>query len=54
MFEDLLRDLGIEQNNSGVSCGDGERATGREQYSFDQPGDRCRTSRRPIGLDRRL
>ena len=37
MFEDLLRDLGIEQNNSGVSCGDEERATGREQLRSTNP-----------------
>ena len=28
MFEDLLRDLGIESTNSGVSCGDGHEAAG--------------------------
>ncbi len=38
MFEDLLRDLGIGQSNSGVSCGgDEERATGREQLRSTNP-----------------
>jgi aldehyde dehydrogenase (NAD+) len=28
MFEDLLRDLGIEESNSGVACSDSQNATG--------------------------
>ena len=53
MFEDLLRDLGIGQNNSGVSCGDGsERPAGRafirqtrRQVLHCRP---CNRPRRPI------
>jgi aldehyde dehydrogenase (NAD+) len=37
MFEDLLKQLGIEQTNSGVSCGDGRGATGRAVIQSRNP-----------------
>ena len=37
MFDELLRNLGIEQSNSGVSCGDGEAATGRTEIHSRNP-----------------
>jgi aldehyde dehydrogenase (NAD+) len=37
MFEDLLRNLGIGQISSGVSCGDGEGATGHSEIHSTNP-----------------
>ena len=37
MLEDLLRNLGIGQTNSGVSCGDGEGATGHSEMHSTNP-----------------
>ena len=37
MFEDLLRDLGIEKTNSGVACGDGQGATGTSEIHSTNP-----------------
>ncbi len=37
MFEDLLRDLGIGQINSGVSCSDGQGATGQGDIHSANP-----------------
>ncbi len=37
MFEELLRNLGIGQSNSGVSCGDGEGATGTAEFRSTNP-----------------
>ena len=36
-LEDLLRNLGIGQTNSGVSCGDGEGATGHSEIHSTNP-----------------
>jgi aldehyde dehydrogenase (NAD+) len=37
MFEELLQKLGIGQSNSGVSCGDGEGATGTAEFRSTNP-----------------
>jgi aldehyde dehydrogenase (NAD+) len=37
MLEDLLRNLGLGQTNSGVSCGDGEGATGDSEMHSTNP-----------------
>jgi aldehyde dehydrogenase (NAD+) len=37
MFEELLRDLGIEKTNSGVACGDGQGATGPSEIHSINP-----------------
>ena len=37
MLEELLRNLGIGQSNSGVSCGDGEDATGPMEFRSRNP-----------------
>jgi aldehyde dehydrogenase (NAD+) len=37
MFEELLRNLGIGQSNSGVSCGDGDCATGQSEIHSRNP-----------------
>ena len=39
MFEDLLRDLGIGEINSGVRCGDGVEGTGDVEIHSTNPGD---------------
>ena len=37
MFDDLLRDLGIEKTNSGVACGDSQGATGPSEIHSTNP-----------------
>jgi aldehyde dehydrogenase (NAD+) len=37
MFDDLLRDLGIEATNSGVACGDDQGATGVSEIHSTNP-----------------